>query len=136
MLALRLYYINKQSNQNDPLFHGAQPAVCMEVILHYGLMASTIPSLKPFVKAFNTGYFDTRAVQSSSIDDGYALSHLSPANITVSANSHAYRKGRPSKADRGSHVREDSPSSTGSDKMIIRRTTAWDVSYDSDHRAV
>lgn len=36
----------------------------MNVEMHYGLMAATMPTLKPFVKAFNTGWgtYDTQGV--------------------------------------------------------------------------
>lgn len=113
----------------------------MEILLHYGLMASTIPCLKPFVKSFNTGYFDTRAVvDGSSQGEAYVLSNMSRSKYTATAENAAdvpksgSNIGGMLKGNKKGHIRSqgsDSPSSTGSDKMIIRRTTAWDVSYDN-----
>lgn len=132
----RLYFLRKESTRNDPLFYGADSSVCLEVALHYGLMAATIPCLKPFVKAFNTGWFDTRAVNHSSYSDAYALSNLTRTKYSVNAEA-----GNTSTRDilpsaRDGHARRqgsETPSSTGSDIMIIRQTTAWNVSYEHDY---
>ncbi|KAI1931459.1 hypothetical protein LOZ58_005782 [Ophidiomyces ophidiicola] len=132
---VRLHFLRREASRNDPLFYGADSSVCLEVALHYGLIAATIPCLKPFVKAFNTGWFDTRAVDGLSYPEGYALSNLH-RSTKYSANAevgnpvgrgvtiHSPEDGRV--ASRG----RDSPSTLGSDTMIIRRTTAWDVSYE------
>ncbi|PGH15113.1 rpsU-divergently transcribed protein [Helicocarpus griseus UAMH5409] len=58
--ALRIFYLRRQWTLSDPIFHGADASVCMEVELHYSLMAATIPCLKLFIKAFNTGYLGAR----------------------------------------------------------------------------
>ncbi|KAK2879363.1 hypothetical protein FQN49_000951 [Arthroderma sp. PD_2] len=131
----RLYYLRQQQIHEDFLFYGAAASVCLEVELHYGLMAATIPCLKPFVKLFNTGWFDTRAINSTSGGEGYVLSNMTPARITVTADDKVFKKQRNERR----HIRQQSsgaPSSAGSERMIIRQTTAWDVSYDTNDRAV
>lgn len=49
--------------------------------MHYGLMAATMPTLKPFVKAFNTGWgtIDSQGVggYGQSSHDSYAMESLS-----------------------------------------------------------
>ncbi|EAS36414.2 uncharacterized protein CIMG_01768 [Coccidioides immitis RS] len=140
IIAFRLYYLWRESVRNDPLFYGADSSVFLEAALHYGLMAATIPCLKPFVKAFNTGWFDTRGVDTSLHSDGYALSNLNRTKYSANAeivsgsdeidNLESIPRGR--LRQRGS----DTPSSAGSDIMIIRRTKAWNVSYENDDAAV
>ncbi|EFQ97430.1 hypothetical protein MGYG_00471 [Nannizzia gypsea CBS 118893] len=127
----RLYYLRQQQMQEDLLFYGAAASVCLEVELHYGLMAATIPCLKPFVKLFNTGWFDTRGVSTNSAGEQYALSNITPARVSVTTEASK----KPWNDRR--HVRQQSASSSaGSDIMIIRQTTAWDVTYDVNDRAV
>ncbi|KAM5477442.1 hypothetical protein McanCB56680_007344 [Microsporum canis] len=131
----RLYYLRQQQVHEDFLFYGAAASVCLEVELHYGLMAATIPCLKPFVKLFNTGWFDTRAIHSTSGGEHYALSNLTPARVTVTADDKLPKK----QWNDRRHARAQSsgaPSSAGSDIMIIRQTTAWDVTYDTNDRVV
>lgn len=131
----RLYYLRQQQMQEDFLYYGAAASVCLEVELHYGLMAATIPCLKPFVKLFNTGWFDTRAMHSTSGGEQYALSNIQPAEITVTTEDKPARR----KWNDRRHVRSQgssAPSSAGSDIMIIRQTTAWDVTYDTNDQTV
>ncbi|KAK2737234.1 Ubiquinone biosynthesis protein coq9, mitochondrial [Myotisia sp. PD_48] len=131
----RIHFLREQQSMGDPIFYGAASATFLELELHYALMAATIPCLKPFVKAFNTGYFDTSAaLQGSSAGEGYALSNITNARTKVTVDESIYKKDK--RTDRKGHQRDgsDTPSSAGSDKMIIRRTTAWDVSYDTGDR--
>lgn len=116
----------------DILFSGAAASVCLEVELHYGLMAATIPCLKPFVKLFNTGWFDTRAMHSTSGGEQYALSNIQPTGSTEDKSTRRKWNDRRHVRSQGSSA----PSSAGSDIMIIRQTTAWDVTYDTNDQTV
>jgi hypothetical protein len=40
----------------DPSLAETDATICSQILLHYSLMAATIPCLKPFVIAFNTGW--------------------------------------------------------------------------------
>ncbi|EZF29086.1 hypothetical protein GY631_0310 [Trichophyton interdigitale] len=128
----RLYYLRQQQMHEDILFSGAAASVCLEVELHYGLMAATIPCLKPFVKLFNTGWFDTRAMHSTSGGEQYALSNIQPTGSTEDKSTRRKWNDRRHVRSQGSSA----PSSAGSDIMIIRQTTAWDVTYDTNDQTV
>jgi hypothetical protein len=52
----RIHYLLQGSKSTDPLLHGVIPFICMNIEMHYGLISATIPTLKPFVGAFNTGW--------------------------------------------------------------------------------
>lgn len=106
-------------------------------------MAATIPCMKPFIKSFNTGFLSHRAdqgVYGSSNDHGsgnYQLSVVSSSKRDSRYRSHS-RKDQlggmtMTRIEPNNAMAQDesrSLSEDGSDKMIIRRTTAWDVRYD------
>ncbi|PGH16039.1 hypothetical protein AJ79_02019 [Helicocarpus griseus UAMH5409] len=51
------YLAALQTSDNHNLFFALVPAtLCTQIELHLGLMAATIPCLKPFMRAANTGY--------------------------------------------------------------------------------
>ncbi|KAI9710043.1 MAG: hypothetical protein M1812_007507 [Candelaria pacifica] len=61
----RLRYLVPTVNSVDYTFDTVYGIVCTQIELHYSLMAATIPCMKPFVKAFNTGYLGTAARQTN-----------------------------------------------------------------------
>lgn len=61
---LRLHFLQRTIGSPEPLLRGVIPFICLNIEMHYGLMAATMPTLKPFVGAFNTGWgtYDTQGV--------------------------------------------------------------------------
>lgn len=53
---VRLYYIRPSFNIADPTFNNVYPLMLTQVAMHYGLIAASIPCLKPFIRPFDAGY--------------------------------------------------------------------------------
>lgn len=121
--------------------------------MHYGLMAATMPTLKPFVGAFNTGWgtYDTTGAsgygQNSS--GSYAMQSLerrSNKSKKGSKNNSAVRsadRDPPTFSKNITHIRStpvrdaDSPraqsaESDSSQQMIIRQTLTTEVHYEEE----
>lgn len=51
------------------LLKGVTAFTCLQVEMHYGLLASTLPALKPFVQQFDTawGTYDTQGITEYSL---------------------------------------------------------------------
>ncbi|CAK7263958.1 hypothetical protein SEPCBS57363_000839 [Sporothrix epigloea] len=56
MAAVRLYYLYQALHSDDESLHGILASVCTQVELSYAVIATTMPCLKPFMSALNTGY--------------------------------------------------------------------------------
>lgn len=54
--ALRLYYQGIELASADPSIEGVLTTVCAEIELCYGVVATTIPCLRPFMFALSTNY--------------------------------------------------------------------------------
>ncbi|QSS63398.1 ubiquinone biosynthesis protein COQ9 [Histoplasma capsulatum] len=80
--ALRIFYLRKQNMLDDPFFYGVDPSVCMEIELHYGLIAATIACLKPFVKSFNTGYLGRLEIIPDAFRDTIPLQNYKPPGMS------------------------------------------------------
>ncbi|RMJ23608.1 hypothetical protein PHISP_05512 [Aspergillus sp. HF37] len=52
----RQVFINRAFDHAHILFSVVDAVICTEMLLHCSIMAATIPCLKPFVMAFNTGW--------------------------------------------------------------------------------
>ena len=70
----RLRYLPKALDGPDPLFDGVYSIIATQVVMHYSLMASTIPYIKPFLRAFDNsfGYSFTAYNSPHGMDLGYA----------------------------------------------------------------
>jgi hypothetical protein len=53
---VRVIYLKSALQSSDPTLAGVDAAVLTEVLLHYSIMAATIPCLKSFIISFNTGW--------------------------------------------------------------------------------
>ena len=53
---IRQTYINYAFHHRPVIFTISNVVIATEVLLHCSIMAATIPCLKPFVMAFNTGW--------------------------------------------------------------------------------
>lgn len=54
--AVRLYYLHQSLYSDDESLHGILASVCTQTELAYAVIATTMPCLKPFMSALNTGY--------------------------------------------------------------------------------
>jgi hypothetical protein len=63
VIILRLVYLTRTRHSIDYTFDLTLPAIFNQVELHYGLFSMTIPCLRPFLKAFDTGTLATYAAQ-------------------------------------------------------------------------
>ncbi|CAK7200080.1 hypothetical protein SEUCBS139899_002769 [Sporothrix eucalyptigena] len=54
--AIRLYYLHQSLYSDDESLHGILASVCTQIELSYAVIATTMPCLKPFMSALNTGY--------------------------------------------------------------------------------
>ncbi|KAI9732397.1 MAG: Ubiquinone biosynthesis protein coq9, mitochondrial [Cirrosporium novae-zelandiae] len=141
----RLKYIYNFLKTGDMVVDATMTSILSQLEIHYGLMAATMPCMKPFMQAFDTGYLGNNITQGYfSSSDGYARPGQTYAMNTMSSairgkdtSNSNWRPDHPefSANIRASlsHERPDSGQSTtssGSDKMIIRKTEGWTVRYD------
>ncbi|CAK4030819.1 hypothetical protein AC578_4288 [Lecanosticta acicola] len=76
---LRIHFLADTIDSPQPLYRGVVPFILLNLEMHYGLMASTWPTLKPFVSAFNTGFgtYDTQGISGYGGSSGsYAMASL------------------------------------------------------------
>lgn len=53
---IRLHYLTKVIGSKDHFLADVTAFICTQVAMHYGVMATSIPCLKPFIIQFNTGW--------------------------------------------------------------------------------
>lgn len=114
----RQIYLNRAFEHTNILFFIVDAVICTEVLLHSSIMAATIPCLKPFVMAFNTGW-------------GQGIKHNGGSYYDRSgASGGSHSTSRPQQGSRS--VEEDeSPLASGSmntdDALRIQETREWMV---------
>ena len=140
---VRVVFIGGAVNSDDPLLEGINANICTEILLHYSLMAATIPCLKPFVIAFNTRWGGVPGKGSS-----YVLEDMSASGGKYSSkkpNSYSSFAAPTFRADRAGHFsnashgpetefagdRVDSVDSNESRRLMIRETRAWTIEHES-----
>jgi hypothetical protein len=108
---LRLLSLHNSSGSTDYSFDIVLAIVYAQVEMHFSLIAATVPCLRPFLKAWNTGYLTTQAVQVDRTrlpgeDSSYALqSKGSTQGGTSQRNSYVGKSPRVSRA----HTVDDKP---------------------------
>lgn len=146
---LRIHFLAKSIGTSEPLLNAVIPFFCMNIEVHYSLMAATMPTLKPFVGAFNTGWgtYDNHGISGYGGSSGgsYALHSLERKNgkkgSTPVNRSHASGEEgdalRPNYGKNVTHVRSiptPTRSSGGSEEMIIRQTVTCEVHYEGSEQ--
>jgi hypothetical protein len=144
-----LVYLTKTVQSQQPFLAGVPSFICMQVEMNYGLIASTFPTLKAWVGAFNTGWGTRDNAGVGGYDDSYQLSMDHATNVNSATRGSAKQHGRGSgaltpglvpfhhgqnRARITSHLSNNgrsSEESDGSRTMIIRHTKTCDVS--SEH---
>jgi hypothetical protein len=130
---VRVTYLNGSLRSPDPTLSTVNAALCTQVLLHYSLIAATIPCLKPFVISFNTGW--GQGSQGKASGYVYRSGHGGSKSNTLTSGSrefpgqHASNAAHKSRKDRKDAA--DSVSSHESQMMIIRETRAWTVEHES-----
>ncbi|CAK1363244.1 unnamed protein product [Cercospora beticola] len=150
---LRIHYLGDMLGSSEPLLRGVPSFICLNIEMHWSLIAATIPTLKPFVGAFNTGWgtYDTQGISGYGQGSGnsYALRSLgrrsarsgkagTPAAGTQNSNAEKDPiDGRQSWGKNVTHVRSNrtSTGSDDSDRMIIRQTQTCEVHMEVEDRA-
>ncbi|KAK2768126.1 Ubiquinone biosynthesis protein coq9, mitochondrial [Emmonsiellopsis sp. PD_33] len=134
---IRIFYLRKQNRLDDPIFYGADSSTCMEAEVHYSLIAASIPCLKPFVKAFNTGYLGQQGLHPGTKHakhahaGGYQLAAMSgakdkpvgPDNVMFPAETASGALPVVEQILDTQQQGSDVPSFGASDRISIRRTT-------------
>lgn len=150
---VRMVCIDDAINSDDPTLQCVNANICTEILLHYSLMAATIPCLKPFVIAFNTRWGQGQGMGSSYVIEDMSATggkYSSKQSKKHSFINPTFRVDKAAHLSNASHDPEaesagDGVNSIGShesQRMIIRETRAWMVEhesyemddYNSDHR--
>lgn len=143
-----LAYLTKTIQSPQPFLSGVPSFICMQVEMNYGLIASTFPTLKAWVGAFNTGWgtrddagvggYDGPSYQLS-MDRTTHTNNPRGANRGRGSNAldpglvpfhHGQNRARITTSHRSSNARS-SEESDGSRRMIIRHVKTCEVS--SEH---
>lgn len=118
-----------------------------QVEMNYSLISATIPCLKPFLRACNSGFLGstlTRQYGSTYTSGGsYALQSMS-SDKAAAANHQRRKSSRPAQAETSTVVTHPPPSSRredaesvesgGSEQLIIRQTREWIVEHRYEDR--
>ncbi|WEW54855.1 hypothetical protein PRK78_000281 [Emydomyces testavorans] len=126
----------------DPTLRSVDSSISTEVLLHYSLMAATIPCLKPFVIAFNTGWGQGQGkgssyvLRDSSAGTGKRFSRsvqresVPPTPFRVNPYAHAAGATHAT-GDDEIEARPNTVESEESRRMVIRETRSWIVEHES-----
>ncbi|MCJ1269405.1 hypothetical protein MMC22_009297 [Lobaria immixta] len=159
-IIIRLHYLSIQLLSSDPTFSAVLASIWMQVHEDYIIIASTIPCLKPFMVACNTGWGHaaphTGEGSMGARGGSYALNSInkSGARNTLtsfpqpdSSDKHPLRRvhgdtttvvgGKPRvlmdhQPDPSPDETSHSIASNDSQQMIIRREVGWTVTYDDE----
>jgi hypothetical protein len=91
---LRLVNLNHDSGSTDYSWDIVLAVVLAQVEMHFSLIASTIPCLRPFLKALDTGYLATQAAQvdRSIVDPGTGSSYAKGSTNDPGSNRNSYTR--------------------------------------------
>lgn len=138
----RLYHLNDAINGPNPTIDGVSSIIATQVVMHFSIMAATIPCMRPFLRAFDSGmgYSTTMEVPTGSTlnskqaeDTSYVLRSM---DADIRKPRHAMLRAdnvENTTSIRGypcaMHTAARSIDSDGdeSNKMIIRKTQEWEV---------
>lgn len=138
---VRVLYIDGAINAIDPTLGSVDSSLTTEALLHYSLIAATVPCLKPFVVAFNTGWgqgdrkasnyaFRDSVGTSKRISQSARRESLLPRQLT---EEHCEQStGAIHESLR--HVAEAEPETVENEenqRMIIQQTRSWEVEHET-----
>lgn len=135
------------TDARDPTITSLNAILCSEALLHYSLMAATIPCLKPFVVAFNTGWGQGSHGKGSKYvhySSGCSSNSKTPLSVPkpskrISSGAPVFREDLP--RHQIAEAIHDSEDATGDNTtasiiseepqgMIIRQTRGWTVEHE------
>jgi len=141
---VRVIYLKTALQSPDPMLNGVDASISTEVLLQYSLMAATIPCLKSFVIAFNTGWGlgtkesrNSYLRQSGSNNTGKDSPKRSSNQVSSRMMSPTFRTDfhqhhtfvtNAAVGERSDSI--DSANSHESQRMIIRETREWAVEHE------
>ena len=132
-----IHYINNAILSSNVTFESTYPIICMQLELCYGIMASTIPCLKPFIAPFEKPATGPSHAQRS--DGGYKFNSSGPGThrTSITAGNQQYSHGRDDRPRHTANISlcelkrdHGSISSHDSRQMIIETTRGWSVEYE------
>lgn len=111
---VRQIYLNRAYSGTDLSLDLSDPLIATEVLVHFSIMAATMPCLKPFVIAFNTGW-------------GQGIKKNGGSYYVDSTNtaSHAQSRQRKDEDILQPTATGVSEASDNSQQLIIRETREW-----------
>lgn len=147
--ALRLQSLHEAQTPTDFNFDFVQPEVWAQIVMHYSLMATTIPSLRIVLKNLTTGWladlkdFPETAMASKATDNRYGGLSLMGSNKTANVRSREHgtnvemqdwksRKAE-TRAFARRQSRDEDAASDGSERRILVHTTVA-VSHRTNER--
>ena len=138
---IRVFYLTTSISSSQPLLTGVTPFICLEVEMHYGLMASTFPCLKSFVADFYTAW----GTHDPSGTYGYGSLENSRTGQSGTNNSSKLSRSRTAQEEglqfgdyknvtqvwsNRNQTSRSERSSNGSQSGIIRQTFTCEVQYE------
>ncbi|OQE12098.1 hypothetical protein PENVUL_c001G10133 [Penicillium vulpinum] len=122
LIILRQTYLDRSLFHPDAPLHLSDAIIMTAVLLHCSIMVSTVPCLKPFVIAFNTGW-------GQGVTNGNGQhSYFTPTGKSASSNqSQVYSMNRGDEGDVNLTTSRKSQDSQHSQRLIIRQTREWMV---------
>lgn len=122
LIILRQTYLNRSLFHPDPSLHLSNTMIATAVLLHYSIMVSTVPCLKPFIIAFDTGW--GQGVTNSNGKHPYFTPTGKSASTT---HSRAYTMSRGEENEADLAATRLSQESQNSQQLIIHQTQEFIV---------
>lgn len=122
LITLRQNYLDRSLFHSDPSLHLSDAMIATAVLLHYSIMVSTVPCLKPFVIAFNTGW--GQGVTNSNGEHPYFTPTGKSASTT---QSRAFTSSKRDEDEADLAATRLSHDSQNSRQLIIHQTQEWIV---------
>jgi hypothetical protein len=110
VIILRLTYLRKELISQNPTLDGAIPALLRQVEIYYGLLAATVPCLRPFISGFSTNF---GAMDCETVMGGSNIGTARSKGSSVGLSSMASRR----RASKQSTIREKPTSPTSPRNM-------------------
>lgn len=122
IIILRQVYLDRSLFDSDSPLHLSNAIVTTAILLHCSLMVATIPCLKPFVVAFNTGW--GQGVTNSNGQNSY---YTPTGKSGSTGQSRAYATTQTEEDEIDLTVARQSHDSHHSQNLIIHQTREWTV---------
>lgn len=131
LIILRQTYLDRSLFHSDPSLHLSDALIATAVLLHYSIMVSTVPCLKPFVIAFNTGW--GQGITNSNGEHPYFTPTSKSASTT---QSRAYTMNQREEDETDLAAARLSQESQNSQQLIIHQTREWTVEEEYEMHSI